>query len=101
MDEPTREGQRLIDDWQSAVQHLDRTKQEVNSAYCVLDNATNALGRWMVPDDINIGETLCVWHGASLIAVTKTEASGLGTFKIKVRKSDRKAPLMETTETTP
>jgi len=95
MDEPTREGQRLIEEWQSTVTRLNSAKSSVQRAETDLLNSTNALGRWVVPDDIDINEPLCVWHGDSLIQVTKTERSGLGSFVIRVRKSGRKTNLMK------
>ena len=93
MDEPTTEGVRHIERWQSAIKVMDQQQRALSRARTELENAVNCLGRWMVPDDIKVGETLCVWHADALIAVTKMDASGNGSFKIQVRRSGARRQL--------
>jgi len=86
MEDPTRKGVELIQRWRYAIERLDDCGRAKISAECELTNATNALGHWMSPSDMRVGETISVWYGSELIAVTKTEGSGNGTFKIEIRK---------------
>lgn len=92
MDEPTSKGAKLIEHWQACKGELESAKREVNRLHCALENSVNKLGRWMVPDDMAVGETLSVWHGDSLIAVTKDDDNGSGSFSVKVRRSGKRHP---------
>jgi hypothetical protein len=82
----TREGIDLIDRWSRAVSQLEAAKNAVIRAECELSNATNALGKWLMPDDAKEGEKFCVWHGDSLI---QAENKGNSRFAISVRKRGR------------
>ena len=95
MDEPTRDGKHFIERWQRAIKALQIADRAKNIAECELTNARDALGGWMVPDDVRIGETIGVWNGDSLISVTKTDGSGNGTFNIEIRKAGRKTLLAD------
>lgn len=79
----TREGRNLIDRWSRAVSQLKAAKNAVTRAECELSNATNALGKWLMPDDAKEGEKFCVWHGDSLI---QAENKGNRHHAISVRK---------------
>lgn len=68
-DTASTEGTRLIERWEQAQKSLERAKSMVNSAECELANATNELAKWMLPDDVQPGEKICVWHLDSLIQV--------------------------------
>lgn len=92
MSDVAREGQNKIDRWQNSTGLLDRAKSHIIATECELANATNDLGEWLLPDDAKVGETFCVWHGAIMIAVTKTEDD----FKIKIRTSKRRAQMEKT-----
>ena len=81
MDEPTREGEKKIERWQRAIERLRSAKDQVNRAECELTNATNDLGRWLMPDDARIGEPIGVWYGDALITATKTRDGGRGLRK--------------------
>lgn len=61
------EGERLIKQWLSATERLERAKSEKNSAECDVVNAQNALAKWLLPDDAKPGEKIAVWFGDSLI----------------------------------
>ena len=82
----THEGKDLIDRWQRAQEKLALLKSQVTGAECALTNATNALGKWLSPDDAKIGEIFCVWHGDSLIS---TECVEQNRYVVKVRKRGR------------
>lgn len=69
MADVTPEGERLIKDWQAAQERLVRARSEVNGAECAVNNAMNALGRWLAPDDAEKGEKIAVWYGDSLVQV--------------------------------
>lgn len=70
-DEVTSKGKAHIDRWRAALSSLESAKSGLNRAECEVANATNALGKWLLPDDAKHGEQFCVWHGDSLIAATK------------------------------
>lgn len=71
----TAEGRRLVDCWINTQRGLERAKAALNRAECDLQNAQNALARWMLPEDARTGEKIAIWHGDSLIQV---EVIGLG-----------------------
>lgn len=79
----TSQGQHLIGNWLAARRRKERAATEQENAAAELAEQTNALGRWMAPEDAQIGETFCVWHGDSLIAVRYT---GADTYSVSVRK---------------
>ncbi len=85
-DEITHEGKAHIERWQRAITQLADAKSAVNRADCELSNATNALGKWLMPDDAMEGEKFCVWHGDLLIAA---ENKGNHAYVVTVRKRGR------------
>ncbi len=85
-DDVTREGKDHIERWQRAVAELAAAKGAVNRADCELSNATNALGKWLMPNDAKEGEKFCVWYGDSLIAA---ESKGNHSYTVTVRTRGR------------
>jgi hypothetical protein len=69
MSDLTSEGERLVEAWSGAKEALWRMKQGVVRAECDLQNSTNALSKWLLPEDAKPGEKICVWHGDRLIQV--------------------------------
>lgn len=68
--DPTSEGKRLIESWLAARKHAARIEQQLDRANADLRETEQALAKWMLPDDAEAGETIAVWYGDSLIAVT-------------------------------
>ncbi len=85
-DDVTHEGKAHIERWQRAVTQLADAKSAVNRADCELSNSTNALGKWLTPDDAKEGEKFCVWYGDSLIAA---ESKGNHSYAVTMRKRGR------------
>lgn len=81
-----REQERTTKCWSRAVSQLEAAKSAMIKAECELSNATNALGKWLMPDDAKEGEVFCVWHGDSLI---QAENKGNSRYAISVRKRGR------------
>lgn len=84
----TREGDSLVRSWKHAQDRLARAKQEVNSAECELSNATNALGKWLMPTDAKDGETFAIWYVDSLVQVEKVK-NGMHDFRLSLRARGR------------
>lgn len=78
----TVEGECLVAAWRTAVERLERAERELNSARCDLSNATNALGRWITPEDTEVDEVLSVWWGDKLLTSRMTRP---GTYEITIR----------------
>lgn len=91
-DTANTEGTRLIKNWEVAKRDLERARSAVNSAECELANSTNALAKWLLPDDAIPGEKICVWHLDSLIQVEAT-ADGMSDAKITLRTRGREYAL--------
>lgn len=66
---PTRDGQRLIDTWLKAAEHVEELKRQENRAWCDLRNAESELVKWLKPKDWKPGELFAIWSGDSLIQV--------------------------------
>ena len=81
--EPTQTGLKLIERWTNAEKVKRHLVRDLAVADEDIDEAVNALGRWMAPGDMKVGETICVWHGNSLIAVKLTPDKS---YEISVRK---------------
>lgn len=86
-------GRNKIERWQRAVQRLDSAKRDVNSAECELENAMNDLGRWILPEDADVGEKIAIWFGDSLIQCEKTDHSGIGTYRLTIRTRGQRPSL--------
>lgn len=67
--EVTHDGEQHIKAWLSAQERLQRAKDELNRAQCDLANSTNALAKWILPEDAKPGEKICVWYYDALIQV--------------------------------
>jgi len=87
-DTATGEGKRLIERWEQAKKGLEYAKSQVNSAECELANATNALAKWMLPEDAAPGEKICVWHLDALIQVEASK-DGMHDAIVTIRKRGR------------
>lgn len=58
--EPTKEGGELIRAMVDADQELQRARARVERAILELANATNAVGKWLVPDDADPNESFTI-----------------------------------------
>ncbi len=68
----SKKGEELIKQWMdSTTQHIAAKQAEARSS-CEALNAANALGKWLMPGDAEVGEKFSVWYGDSLIEVTVT-----------------------------
>lgn len=84
---------RLIEAWEHAQQRVETARRELSRAGCDLDNAIIALGKWMRPDDAEVGEVFCVWWGDNLIEVTVKGLSGNGSYDIRVRTRGKRSRI--------
>lgn len=84
------EGVKLLDKWKALSEEEERTRQRLNRVQVELLNATNDLGRWMVPAaqpgqaDCN-GEVFSIWVGDGLLCATQT---GQNDFNVYWRKRE-------------
>lgn len=69
MSEVTAAGSRLITQWLSAQEQVDRTRDELSRRHLDLREAETALAKWLTPSDAKPGEKIAVWFGDSLIQV--------------------------------
>lgn len=58
---PSVSGQKIIERFQRARQRVDQLRSETNSADVELTNATDELGKWLVPSDAKPGEKFAIW----------------------------------------
>jgi SLT domain-containing protein len=78
------EGVQLLDRWERARTNLERINRKRNAADCELSNATNALGKWMVPDVPDaMEEQFNIWVGNGLLSAKKV---GQHDYKVEWRK---------------
>lgn len=91
----TADGQRLIERWTHAIAAWDDLKRQENQVWCEVQNAKNALAKWLKPEDAKPGETYAVWSGDSMIQVVvehTVEEDGVKTFvadHVSIRKRGR------------
>jgi hypothetical protein len=88
MTEVTREGRELIQRWVNADAGVSQAQRELKRAEEHLNETANALAEWLLPADAMCGETIAIWHGSSLIAVTKMDGD-LNPHRIKIRTRGR------------
>jgi hypothetical protein len=71
------EGQRLVKDYQLAIERVKRAESELNSARCEQVNARRALVRWCSPSDAKPGEKFGIWsrdqYGNEVLIEARTE----------------------------
>lgn len=63
------DGERLVSAYLYAQEQLERAKREVIGSECSLNNAEEALAKWLMPADMAPGEKIAVWRGDSLFQV--------------------------------
>ncbi|MEM6503920.1 MAG: hypothetical protein AAF711_00485 [Planctomycetota bacterium] len=83
MNEPTSEGKRHIERWERSLQEVRRLKRELNKAECEVSNSTNALGKWLMPNDARVGEVIGVWNGNEIITAKKKDENNYDVDKRK------------------
>lgn len=59
----------LVKRWVQAQQRVERSRNELNSAECELSNATNALGKHLVPKSGKQGEQFGIWVSGECIGI--------------------------------
>lgn len=69
---------KLVAQWDRATQDFERMKQTLNSAEYDLRNATNALAKWLTPEDGQDNEKFSIWHSGRLLSVFYDKATGQG-----------------------
>ena len=47
---PTNEGMKMVKHWIACKQSVDDANRRLRQHECALENAKNALGKWLVPD---------------------------------------------------
>lgn len=72
MSEVTVKTEELLREWLSANHRVRTARRELNSAECAALNATNNLGRWLVPPDANEGEEFNLWFGSGVLRAKRT-----------------------------
>lgn len=71
----------LLNKWKAAARRFQLAEEERASAEGELKAATNALGRWMAPEDAHVDEVFYFWDGPGLLAI-KPVTSDRSEFKI-------------------
>ena len=82
------EGELLVKQWQDAKHEVKRICSMLNTSECGYMNATNALGKWMLPGDAKPGESFSIWYRDALITVKQIiggEGNGNIDYAITVR----------------
>lgn len=86
MSDLTADGERLVQDWSSAKERVERARRELSSAECGETNSRNALSKWLLPPDAKVGEKIAIWHVDSLIQVEVTSEMPLeGKLTVRTR----------------
>ena len=73
--EPTKEGADLIREMVRADERLQWARQQVEICICDLAKATNAVGKWLVPEDAKPSETFQIPYSDAFLQV---HISGVG-----------------------
>jgi len=64
----TTSTQECVTGWIRAKRRVVDVKHQLSVAECELMNATNDLGRWLVPKDAKEGEQFHIWYGNGILA---------------------------------
>lgn len=62
---------QLLRAWSGAQKRLERARNDLNSAETDLLNATNSLGKWMVPPDSKSGEEFHLWVADGILCASQ------------------------------
>lgn len=82
MGDVTSDGYRLIKNYLSAKDRLQRARNELANAETEAKACEKELADWLSPSDIKEGEKIGVWHGDSIFQV---EQLPVGQRKVTVR----------------
>lgn len=82
-DNVTSQTRKVVERWENASRTLARAESELNSAKCELDNAANAAGKFLTPDDAKTNEVFHIWFGNGLLAISVISDN---TYRIAWRK---------------
>lgn len=84
---PTYETQKLIDRWESARRSVADSRRRLARAEVELDNAANALGKFLAPSNAEMSEIFCVWVGGRILSIAANGPSciGLADYRIEWR----------------
>jgi hypothetical protein len=80
-------GDDLLKRWLEANERLVAARRELNSAECAERNATNELGKFLVPEKSEDGEKFHVWIGNGLL---QAQRLSLATYGVHWRKEPTK-----------
>lgn len=69
---------QLVARWDMAKTSVEGAKRLLNSSECDLRNATNALAKWLTPDDVQKDETFSIWKNGRLLSVQYNKATSNG-----------------------
>lgn len=78
--------ENLIRQWEADQDRVARLRQELNSAECALRNATNALAKWLTPDDGKDDEKFSIWQNGRLLSVMFNKTTGEATVWVRLAK---------------
>lgn len=90
--QPTRDTEYHIKQWVDMAQRAESLKRQHSTAVHDLLDVTNELGRFLSPKDAKIGETFNIWYGDGLLAITKTDDNGSGSYTVAWRTRPREMP---------
>jgi hypothetical protein len=83
--QPTRDTEAFIKEWIAAEEYAEKMRVEQTRANTELLNKTNELGRFLTPKDAKQDEVFNIWYGDGLLAVSKTDMFGGGSYKVRWR----------------
>jgi len=82
--EASKEGKRLIDQWILAQNRRNEAAKDLERADVDYRNATQQLGKFLVPKDTLETEVFCTWWGNRMIAAYKIPTTSF--YSVKIRK---------------
>ena len=81
------DGIQKIDRWKRSIEAVKDARKVLNRAEVEANNATNALGKWLLPHDAKPEEKFSVWHDSELIEVTApANKNDFTNLKVTIRK---------------
>ena len=68
----TQKTNGMVTEWIRAKKRFAIAQHELSSAKCWLENKTNELGKWLVPENlVTEGEPFNLWFGSGILRATK------------------------------
>ena len=82
--EASKEGKRLIDHWILTQNRRNEAAKDLERTEVDYRNATQQLGKFLVPEDTLEAEVFCTWWGNRMIAAYKIPTTSF--YSVKIRK---------------